>query len=173
MLQKYRNGGQRWVINVFSYTIHAQTNCWPSCFPLALSIFFPRFPSSQLFCVRYLGATSLPRGCSDHLNTCLRRRWTGRAGASDVVWCRWPQRSPDLIKSALLLKTVLAPPLPQLLPELGKRIATAVAPTARDTVHTVRNVLDYCLNTCRVTRGARVESVWGAHKTLRDYLSTG
>jgi hypothetical protein len=56
-LQKYRNGGQLWAVNVFSYTIHAQTDCWPSRFPLALPIFFPlllwRFPSSQLFCVHY------------------------------------------------------------------------------------------------------------------------
>jgi hypothetical protein len=40
-LQKYRNGGQLWVVNVFSYTIHAQTDCWQSGSPLALSIFFP------------------------------------------------------------------------------------------------------------------------------------
>jgi hypothetical protein len=45
------------VVNVFSYTIHAQTDSWPSRSPLALSIFFPlllwRFPNSQLFCVHY------------------------------------------------------------------------------------------------------------------------
>jgi hypothetical protein len=56
-LQKYRNGGQLWAVNVFSYTIHAQTDCWPSRSPLALSIFFPpltvTFPNSQLFCVHY------------------------------------------------------------------------------------------------------------------------
>jgi hypothetical protein len=56
-LQKYRNGGQLWVVNVFSYTIHAQTHCWKSRSPLALSIFFSlllwRFLSSQLFCVYY------------------------------------------------------------------------------------------------------------------------
>jgi hypothetical protein len=50
-LQKYRNRGQLWVVNVFSYTIHAQTDCWP----FAISIFFLlllwRFLSSQLFCV--------------------------------------------------------------------------------------------------------------------------
>jgi hypothetical protein len=54
-LQKYRNGGQLWVVNVLIYTIHAQTDCWQSCSPLTLSIFFPlllwRFPSSKLFCV--------------------------------------------------------------------------------------------------------------------------
>jgi hypothetical protein len=42
-LQKYRNGGQRWVVNVFSYTIHAQTESSPSCFPLVLSIFSPSY----------------------------------------------------------------------------------------------------------------------------------
>jgi hypothetical protein len=26
-LQKYHNGGQLWVVNVFSYIIHAQTDC--------------------------------------------------------------------------------------------------------------------------------------------------
>jgi hypothetical protein len=55
--QKYRNGGQLWAVNVFSYTIHAQTDCWQSPFPLAPSIFLPlllwRFPSSQLFCVHF------------------------------------------------------------------------------------------------------------------------
>jgi hypothetical protein len=39
-LQKYRNGGQLWVVNVFSYTIHAQTDSSPSCFPLAPFLFF-------------------------------------------------------------------------------------------------------------------------------------
>jgi hypothetical protein len=55
--QKCRNGGQLWVVNVFSYTIHAQTDCWQSRSPLALSILFPlllwRFLSSQLFCDHY------------------------------------------------------------------------------------------------------------------------
>jgi hypothetical protein len=40
-LQKYRNGGKLWVVNVFSFAIHAQTDCWQSRSPLALSIFFP------------------------------------------------------------------------------------------------------------------------------------
>jgi hypothetical protein len=61
-LQKYRNGGQLWVVNVFSYTIHAQTDSSLSCFPLALSIFVPlllwRLLSSQLFCVHYTGVSS-------------------------------------------------------------------------------------------------------------------
>jgi hypothetical protein len=56
-LQKYRNGGQLWVVNVFSYTIHAQTDCCQSRSPLTLSIFFPlllwRCLSSHLFCVHY------------------------------------------------------------------------------------------------------------------------
>jgi hypothetical protein len=56
-LQKYRNGGQLWVVNVFSYTIHGQTHCWQSRSPLALSFVFPlllwRFLSSQLFWVHY------------------------------------------------------------------------------------------------------------------------
>jgi hypothetical protein len=66
-LHKYGNGGQLWVVNVFSYTIlvHAQTDCWPSRSPLALSIVFPlllwRFPSSQLFCVHY--TLQMPNSC--------------------------------------------------------------------------------------------------------------
>jgi hypothetical protein len=56
-LQKYRNGGQLWAVNGFSYTIHAQTDCWQSRSPLALYIFFPlllwRFRSFPLFCVHY------------------------------------------------------------------------------------------------------------------------
>jgi hypothetical protein len=40
-LQKYRNGGQMWVVNVFSYTIHAQTDCWQSRSPLLFPYFSP------------------------------------------------------------------------------------------------------------------------------------
>jgi hypothetical protein len=32
----------------------------------------------------------------NHLNVHLPRRIGGRAGASGVVWCRWPPTSPDL-----------------------------------------------------------------------------
>jgi hypothetical protein len=46
-LQKYRNGGQLWAVNVFSYTIHAQTVdnrapplLFPSFFPLTVT--FPK-----------------------------------------------------------------------------------------------------------------------------------
>jgi hypothetical protein len=67
-LQKYRNGGQLWVVNILSYTIHAQTDSSPSCFPLALSIFFPlllwRFPSSQLFCVHLTDNAWLNASCT-------------------------------------------------------------------------------------------------------------
>jgi hypothetical protein len=42
-LQKYRNGGQPWAVNVFNYAIHAQTDCWASP-PLALSIFSTSYP---------------------------------------------------------------------------------------------------------------------------------
>jgi hypothetical protein len=63
-LQKYRNGWQLWAVNVFSYTIHAQTDCWPSP-PLAPSIFLPlllwRFLSSQLFCVHYIAIVPIRR----------------------------------------------------------------------------------------------------------------
>jgi hypothetical protein len=38
----FRNGGQLWVVNVFSYTIHAQT-VGHRAPPLALSIFFPSY----------------------------------------------------------------------------------------------------------------------------------
>jgi hypothetical protein len=39
-LQKNCNREQLWVVNVFSYTIHAQTDCWQSLSPFTLSIFF-------------------------------------------------------------------------------------------------------------------------------------
>lgn len=32
----------------------------------------------------------------NHLNAHHTQRWIGRAGANDVVCCRWPSRSPDL-----------------------------------------------------------------------------
>jgi hypothetical protein len=56
-LQKNRNGGQLWVVNVSNYTIHDQTDCWQSRSLLLFSTFFPlllwRFLRSLLFCVHY------------------------------------------------------------------------------------------------------------------------
>jgi hypothetical protein len=79
-LQKYRNGGQLWAVNVFSYAIHAQTDCWTSCCPLALSIFFLlllwRFLSSQLFCVHYTG-TRCGTNSSKRSRRCLKVRTLG------------------------------------------------------------------------------------------------
>jgi hypothetical protein len=39
------------------------------------------------------------------------------------------------------------------------RITTATAFITRDTLHKVWDELDYCLDTCRVTRGAHIESL--------------
>jgi hypothetical protein len=48
---------------VFSYTIHARTDTWPSRSPLALSIFFPlllrRFPSSVILRPLYVTGAHL------------------------------------------------------------------------------------------------------------------
>jgi hypothetical protein len=114
----------------------------------------------------------------NHLKTHLPRRWIGRAGASDVVWCRWPPRSPDLTPCDFFLwgyikDKVFVPPLPRSLPELRQRITTAIPSITRDTLHKVWDELDYRLDICRVIRGAHIESLWGVYKTLRVFLSTG
>jgi hypothetical protein len=114
-LQKYRNGGQLWAVNVFSYTIHVQTDCWASRSPLALSIFFPlllwRFLSSQLFCVRYT---------EDRVPTLtLRCGWfevdglsSGESGVSLLALRAWLGR-PELILAILhmLTSVMFFPPM--------------------------------------------------------------
>jgi hypothetical protein len=78
----------------------------------------------------------------NHLNAYLSQRQIGCAGASDVVWCRRPPRSPDLIPCDFFLwgnikDEVFVPPLPQSLQELRQRITTAIASITRDTLHKV------------------------------------
>jgi hypothetical protein len=112
-----------------------------------------------------------------HMNAHLPWRWIGRAGANDVVWCRWPPRSPDLTPCDFFLwgyikDKVSVPPLPRSLPELRQRFTTAIASITRDTLHKVWDELDYRFDICRMTRGAYMESLWGAYKTLRVILST-
>jgi hypothetical protein len=70
----------------------------------------------------------------DHLNAHLPRRRIGHAGANDVVWCRWPPRSPDLTPCDFFLwghikYKVSVPPLPRSLPEMRQRITTAMTPS--------------------------------------------
>jgi hypothetical protein len=114
----------------------------------------------------------------NHLNAHLPRRWIGRAGANDVMWCRWPPKSPDLTTCDFFLwgyikDKVFVPPLQRSLPELRPRITTAIASITRDTLHKAWDELDYRLDICRVTRGAHIESLWGVYRTLRVFLSTG
>jgi hypothetical protein len=59
------------------------------------------------------------------------RRWIGRAGPEDMVFSRWPPRSPDLTPCDFFLwgylkDRVYLPPLPVNLPELRRRIVAAV-----------------------------------------------
>jgi hypothetical protein len=57
-LQKYRNGRQLWVVNVFSYTIHGQTDCWQSRSPLDFSPLTVTFPKLSVI-LRPLHCVSL------------------------------------------------------------------------------------------------------------------
>jgi hypothetical protein len=114
----------------------------------------------------------------NHLNAHLPRRWIGRAGANDVVWCRWPPRSPDVTPCDFFLwgyikDKVFVPPLPRSLSELRQRISSAIASVTSDTLHKVWDELDYLLEICRVTCGAHIESLRGVYKTLRAFLSNG
>jgi hypothetical protein len=55
---------------------------------------------------------------------------------------------------------VYVPPLPQDLPELRQRTATAIETIDVDMLSRVWQELDYRLDICRVTRGSHIESLW-------------
>jgi hypothetical protein len=79
-LQKYRNGGQLWVVNVFSYNINAETDCWPSRFPPCFFHIFSSltvtFPKLSLFCVHYT-VTRCRTNSSKRSRRCLKVRTLG------------------------------------------------------------------------------------------------
>jgi hypothetical protein len=96
-LQKYRNGGQLWVVKVFSYTIHAQTDSSPSCSPLALSIFSPSYcdvsqARSYLACI----VPTSPRGVQPSRWTRISDTAVSHAIQTDRMYTIWWQRKTQL-----------------------------------------------------------------------------
>ena len=49
------------------------------------------------------------------------------------------------------------PPLPTNIPELKVRIRTATETITADMLQTVWNELDFCVDVCRITKGAHIE----------------
>jgi hypothetical protein len=76
-------------------------------------------------------------GVREWLNNFVPYRWIGRHGPNDLVFLRWPPRSPDLTPCDFFLwryvkDRVYVPPLPTNLPELRCRIVAAVATITPD-----------------------------------------
>ncbi|GBN40757.1 hypothetical protein AVEN_182366-1 [Araneus ventricosus] len=66
------------------------------------------------------------------LNQHLPKRWIGRSGDADDVFCSWPPRSPDLTPCDFFLwgsvkDRVCVPPMPKTIEELKVRICNALA----------------------------------------------
>ena len=49
------------------------------------------------------------------------------------------------------------PPLPASIPELKVRIRTVIETITADMLQTVWNELDYCVDVCRISKGAHIE----------------
>ena len=93
----------------------------------------------------------------DYLDSTLPHSWIGRASDSNLVFARWPPRSPDLTSCDFFLwgyvkDKVYVPPLPESLDELKRRIKSA-----RDMLFRVYQEIDYCFDICRVTKGSHIE----------------
>jgi len=74
----------------------------------------------------------------------------------------WPPRSPDATPCDFFLwgyvkNQVYVPPLSASNPELKVRIRIAVETITTDMLQTVWNELDYCVDVCRITKGAHIE----------------
>jgi hypothetical protein len=95
-------------------------------------------------------------GVREWLNDFVPYRWFGRHGPNDLVFLRWPPRSPDLTPCDFFL-WVYVPPLPTNLPELRRRIVAAVATITPDMLTRVWEEFDYRVDVCRVTNGAHIE----------------
>jgi hypothetical protein len=85
---------------------------------------------------------------SGYLNQHLPQRWIGRTAANDHALLRWPPRSPDLTPCDFLLwgyvkDSVFVPPLPWDLPELRRRIITAISRIDREMLRQVWAEMDY------------------------------
>ena len=99
-----------------------------------------------------------------YLHERLPGRWVGRAATTDNTFCTWPPRSPDLTVCdfflwAFVKDSVYVPPLPKTLPELLQHINTAMGNGTQDMLERVWWEWEYRLDSCRVTRGAHIESI--------------
>jgi hypothetical protein len=92
----------------------------------------------------------------------LPNRWSGRAGAADEEWIKWSPRSPHLTPCDFLLwgyakEQVFVPLLPLDIDELKLIITADIETIERNMLERVWDGLDYRLDICRVTNGARIE----------------
>ena len=99
-----------------------------------------------------------------YLNEHLPGRWVGRAAATDNTFCTWPPRSPDLAVCDFFLwgfikDNVYVPPLPKTLPELRKRINTAIENVTQDMLERVWREWEYRLDICHDTHGVHIKCI--------------
>jgi hypothetical protein len=78
----------------------------------------------------------------------------------------WPPRSPDLTSYDFFLwgyvrEKAFVPPLSLNTDELKLKIATVMEKIERNLSERVWNELDYRLDICRITNGARIEHLQG------------
>ena len=96
-----------------------------------------------------------------HLNANLPGLWIGLTSHNDSPLVSWPPWSPDLTPCDFFLwgyikDRVYVPPMPRDLPQLRQRIVEAVA-IDRQMLQRVLQELDYRIDICCITKGARVK----------------
>jgi len=102
------------------------------------------------------------RNVRNFLNETLPHRWIGRAVNNDQHLLLWPPRSPDLTPCDFFLwgyvkDNACKPSLPQNVRELQARIRAVVQTIDGNMLKRVWQELDYCIDICRVTKGAHIE----------------
>ena len=103
--------------------------------------------------------------CSSYAFLHLERsllRWIGRGTDDDRMLLAWPPHSPDATPCDFFVWSyvkdqVYVPPLPASIPELKVRIGTAIENITADMLETVWKELNYCVDVCRITKGAYIE----------------
>jgi len=80
----------------------------------------------------------------------------------DQTLLAWPPRSPDTTPCDFFLwhyvkDQVYVPPLSARIREQKVRIRTAIETITADMLQTFWNELDYCVDVCRITKGAHTE----------------
>jgi len=82
------------------------------------------------------------------------------------VLLAWPSRSPDATPCDFFLwdyikDHVYVPSLPASIPELKVRIRTAIETITADMLQTVWKEFNYCIDVCRITKGAHIKHLQG------------